>query len=91
MSDNPEINGGDNSARVAREELRAFIERIERLEQEKKDLGVDVREVYAEAKGKGYDAKTIRKVVAERKKSADKRDEERAMFDLYCDALGVFG
>ncbi|MDR3503097.1 MAG: DUF2312 domain-containing protein [Legionella sp.] len=69
--------------------LKAFIERIERLEEEKKALGEDVKDVYSEAKGNGYDVKIMRKIVAIRKQDASQRREEEEILDLYLSALGV--
>jgi uncharacterized protein (UPF0335 family) len=69
--------------------LRAFIERIERLEEEKKALADDVKDVYAEAKGNGFDVKIMRRIVAIRKQDADKRREEEEILDLYMAALGM--
>ena len=74
------VNGG---------QLRAFVERIERLEEEKKALADDIKDVYAEAKGNGFDAKVIRKVVSIRKQDRDKRLEEETILDLYLAALGM--
>ncbi|MEM9046286.1 MAG: DUF2312 domain-containing protein [Pseudomonadota bacterium] len=74
---------------VAAGQLRAIIERIERLEEEKKEVADQIKEVYAEAKGNGFDAKTLRKIVSLRKKDADEREEEEAMLDLYLSALGM--
>lgn len=68
--------------------LRAFIERIERLEEEKKALSGDIKDVYAESKGNGFDVKIIRRVVALRKQDADKRREEEEILDLYLAAIG---
>ena len=73
--------------RVSSEELRAFVERIERLEAEKKDASDAQKEVYREAKGRGYDSKIIRKVVARRKRDRDDLAEEAAVLDLYEEAL----
>jgi uncharacterized protein (UPF0335 family) len=70
-------------------QLRAFIERIERLEEEKKALSDDIRDVYAEAKGNGFDARVIRKIVSIRKQDRDKRREEEEILDLYLSALGM--
>lgn len=78
MSDDP-VEGG---------QLRSIVERIERLEEEKKTIADDIREVYAEAKGNGYDVKIIRKVIAIRKRDANERAEEEAILDLYLQALG---
>lgn len=77
------------SENVSAGQLTSIIERIERLEEEKKELSEQVKEVYAEAKGNGFDTKTIRKIVAIRKKSPDERSEEEAMLDLYLQALGM--
>jgi uncharacterized protein (UPF0335 family) len=68
--------------------LKAFIERIERLEEEKKAIADDIKEVYAEAKGNGYDVKIMRKIVSIRKLDANKRREEEEILDLYLSALG---
>ena len=73
---------------IAVGQLRAFIERIERLEEEKKTIADDIKEVYAEAKGNGYDVKVLRKVVALRKRDIDERKEEEAILDLYLQAVG---
>ena len=72
---------------IPADQLRAFIERIERLEEEKKTIADDIKEVYAEAKGNGFDAKIMRKVVSLRKKSAAERKEEQTVLFLYCEAL----
>jgi len=69
--------------------LRAFIERIERLEEEKKALSDDIKDVYAEAKGNGFDVKIIRKIVSIRKQDRDKRREEEEILELYLAALGM--
>lgn len=76
---------------VAADQLRAFIERIERLEEEKKVISDDIKDVYAEAKGNGYDAKIMRKIVSIRKKQPHEREEEEAVLDLYMHALGMAG
>jgi uncharacterized protein (UPF0335 family) len=69
--------------------LRAFIERIERLNEEKKALAEDIKEVYAEAKGNGFDPKIIRKIVSIRAQEPEKRVEEETLIDLYLAALGA--
>ncbi|MCP5082526.1 MAG: DUF2312 domain-containing protein [Alphaproteobacteria bacterium] len=74
---------------VAQGQLRSLIERIERLEEEKKALAADIREVYAEAKANGFDTKILRKVVTLRKKERHEREEEEAMIELYLNALGM--
>lgn len=79
----------DSSASANGEELRAFIERFERLDAEKKDLADAQKEVMAEAKGRGYDIRIIRKLIAMRKRDKDDLDEEEAILDLYKAALGM--
>lgn len=74
---------------VAADQLRLFIERIERLEEEKKAMADDVRDVYAEAKANGYDTKTMRKIVALRKMETHARQEADALMDTYRQALGL--
>ncbi len=74
---------------VAAGQLRSIIERVERLEQEKKEVAEQVKEVMAEAKANGFCTKTLRKIIAERKKSSEQRSEEEAMLDLYMHALGM--
>jgi uncharacterized protein (UPF0335 family) len=74
---------------VAAEQLRLFIERIERLEEEKKGIADDIRDVYAEAKGQGYDSKTMRTIVRLRKMEKDARDEADALLETYRTALGL--
>ena len=74
---------------VAGDRLRSFIERIERLEEEKAHLAEDIKEVYAELKGVGFDAKTVRKVVSLRKMDTEKRREADELLDLYKTAVGM--
>lgn len=76
---------------VAGERLLSFIERIERLEEERKALGDDVKEVYAEAKGGGFDTKIIRQIVRLRKMDAAKRQEQEALLETYKAAIGLDG
>lgn len=78
-----------SNATVHASQLRSIVERIERLEEEKKEVAEQIKEVYGEAKGNGFDTKTLRKVVSLRKKSSDERSEEEAMLDLYLQALGM--
>ena len=73
----------------AKEHLRSFIERIERLEEEKKTLADDIKEVYSEAKGTGFDTKVMRQVIRLRKMESADRQEQEAMLDLYLSALGM--
>ncbi|MDN5925958.1 MAG: DUF2312 domain-containing protein [Hyphomicrobiales bacterium] len=79
----------DSSQTVAAGQLRAFIERIERLEEEKQSLADDIKDVYAEMKGTGFDTKAVRTIVRLRKKDQSERQEEEAILDLYKAALGM--
>lgn len=74
---------------VARDQLKSVVERIERLEEEKKAIADDIRDVYAEAKANGFDAKILRQIVSLRKKDLTERQEEEAVRDLYLVALGM--
>ncbi len=76
---------------IAAQRLRSFIERVERLEEEKAALAADIREVYAEAKGDGFDVKTLRQIVRLRKLDSSDRAEQEALLDLYKTALGLSG
>ena len=78
----------EGTENIAGDQLKAFVERIERLEEEKKGIADEIKEVYAEAKGNGYDVKVLRKVVALRKRDLDERKEEEAILDLYLQAVG---
>lgn len=70
-------------------QLRTIVERIERLEEEKKTIAGDIKEVYAEAKSNGFDTKVLRKVISLRRKDVAERQEEEAMIDVYLAALGM--
>ncbi len=83
------IEEGFSATNVGAAQLKSVVERIERLEEEKREIAEQVKEVYAEAKANGFDVKTLRKVVALRKKDAKDRQEEEAMLDLYLHALGM--
>ncbi|WP_068087002.1 DUF2312 domain-containing protein [Polycladidibacter stylochi] len=74
---------------VAADHLRSFIERIERLEEEKKVIADDIKDVYAEAKGNGFDVKVMRKIISLRKRKPHEREEEEAVMELYMHALGM--
>lgn len=78
-----------NKGGIAKDRLRSFIERIERLEEEKAALAGDIREVYAEAKGTGFDAKIMRQIVKLRKLDNAERQEQEALLDLYKQAVGL--
>ncbi len=82
-----ENTGSDYS--VAAGELRQFVERIEHLEQEKKDISEQIKEVYAESKGRGYDQKALRAIVSLRKKDRDEVAEHEAILDMYKAAMGM--
>lgn len=93
-ADKPELPGfNDNNPQdtggICGERLRSFIERIERLEEEKTALLEDIKEVYAEAKGVGFDTKTMRKIVSLRKLDVQKRREQEELLDLYKSAIGM--
>jgi uncharacterized protein (UPF0335 family) len=75
--------------RFAKDQLKAIIERIERLEEEKKATSDDIRDVYAEAKGTGFDVKALRTIVRLRKQDTDERREEQAVLEMYMNALGM--
>ncbi|MDF1600558.1 DUF2312 domain-containing protein [Mesorhizobium sp. YIM 152430] len=79
----------DSSQAVAAGQLRSFIERIERLEEEKKALADDIKEVYAECKGTGFDVKAVRQLIRIRKQDKAEREEAEAILDLYMNALGM--
>ena len=82
-TDGPSGGGG-----VAAERLRSFLERVERLEEEKAVIAGDIKEVYAEAKGEGYDTKIPRQIIRLRKMDRAERQEQEALLDLYLSALG---
>jgi uncharacterized protein (UPF0335 family) len=74
---------------VAKDQLKSIIERIERLEEEKSGIASDIKDIFAEAKGNGYDVKTLRKVISLRKQDAAERDEQEHLLDTYLRALGM--
>jgi uncharacterized protein (UPF0335 family) len=75
--------------RFAKDQLKAFVERVERLEEEKKAIADDIRDVYAEAKGNGFDVKALRTIVRMRKQDKDERMEEETILQTYMVALGM--
>jgi uncharacterized protein (UPF0335 family) len=79
----PDIGG------IAGDRLKSFIERIERLEEERRTLGADIKEVYAEAKGAGFDAKIMRQLIRLRRMDKDDLDEQETLLDLYKRAIGM--
>lgn len=80
----PRVSGG-----VAADQLRSIIERIEKLEEEKAGIASDIKDIFAEAKGDGYDVKTLRKVISLRKQDAAERDEAEYLLDSYLVSLGM--
>jgi len=85
----PDIGHNSNVGGIAGNRLRSFIERIERLQDEKKALAGDIREVFAEAKGTGFDPKIMRQVIRLRAMDKDDLDEQEALLDVYRRALGM--
>jgi len=85
LGGNSKIKGGPISA----DRLKSFVERIERLEEEKSSIADDIKDVYTEAKSVGYDTKTIRKIIKLRKMDAADRDEQEALLETYKFALGM--
>ncbi len=79
----------ETAHRFAKDQLKAIIERIERLEEEKKAISDDIRDVYAEAKGNGFDVKALRTIVRMRKQDADERQEQETILETYLQALGM--
>ena len=84
-----ERQDGMGGGQVAADELRLLIERAERLEEEKKGIADDIKDVMAEAKGRGYDPKAIRKILSIRKKKKEEYQEEEAILEVYLQALGM--
>lgn len=78
-----------NQEPVAQDQLRAFIERVERMSEEAEAIKADIREIYAEAKGNGFDVKIMRRLVNLRKQDANERMEQEALLELYMSALGM--
>jgi uncharacterized protein (UPF0335 family) len=87
----PSLTDGDESptTRFAKDQLKAFVERIEKLEEEKKALADDIKDVYAEAKSTGFDTKALRKIVSLRKQDVNERQEAEAILETYMHALGM--
>lgn len=79
----------DQTQTVSANQLRSFIERIERLEEEKKNISHDIKEVYTELKGSGFDSKAVRSIIRLRKKEDHERMEEESVLQLYKSALGM--
>ncbi|AWN37928.1 DUF2312 domain-containing protein [Methylobacterium radiodurans] len=85
----PKTGDVSSSEGVAADELKQFIERIERLEEEKAGIAADVKEVFQELRGRGFDAKAVRAILRIRKKDHAERQEEEAILELYMQALGM--
>lgn len=77
------------ATKVAKDQIRAIIERIERMEEEKMVISDNIRDVYVEAKGNGFDVKALRTIVRMRKQDANERSEQEAILDLYLHAMGM--
>ena len=80
---------GKDATHFAKDQLKAIVERIERLEEEKQAIADDIKDVYAEAKGNGYDVKALRKIIRLRKQDKHERAEEEAILETYMQALGM--
>ena len=85
----PDATSDRESVALANDQLKAVVERIERLEEEKKAIADDIRDVYAEAKGNGYDTKALRTVIRLRKQDKAERQEQEALLETYMHALGM--
>lgn len=91
-AENPRAVPGDNSKKkttFAIDRLRGLVERIERLESERKDLGSDIRDIYLEARSAGFDTKVLRELIKIRRKDPAEVDEEQALLDVYKNGLGM--
>ena len=89
MPDGSPVSKKVKAGPVSADRLKSFVERIEKLEEERKAISGDIRDVYSEAKGVGYDVKTMRKIISLRKMEAADRDEQDALLDTYKHALGM--
>ncbi len=88
---NAAVTDDQSAHRFAKDHLKAFVERVERLEEEKKTIADDIRDVYAEAKANGFDVKALRTVVRLRKQDVNERKEQEAILETYLHALGMLG
>ena len=89
MPDGSAVSKKTKAGPISADRLKSFVERIEKLEEERHAIGGDIRDVYSEAKGVGYDVRTMRHVVSLRKLDAADRDEQEALLDTYKHALGM--
>ena len=85
----PKHDANETATNFAKDQLKAIVERIERLEEEKKAIADDIRDVFAEAKGNGFDVKALRTILKLRKQDRDERQEQEAIVELYMSALGM--
>ncbi len=89
MSTPAAVKDEDQATRFAKDQLKSIIERIERLEEEKKTISDDIRDVYAESKGNGFDVKALRTIVRLRKQDPNERQEQETILETYMQALGM--
>lgn len=89
MTDTPAIDGGNNAQGVAADRLKSFIERVERLSEEKEAIGKDISEVYSEAKSSGFETKIMKQIVRLRKMEPQDRSEQEQLLDVYKQAIGM--
>ncbi len=89
MPDGSPVSKKVKAGPISADRLKSFVERIEKLEEERKAISGDIRDVYSEAKGVGYDVKTMRKIISIRKVDAAERDEQEQLLDVYKHALGM--
>jgi uncharacterized protein (UPF0335 family) len=89
MATSAAVKDEQPATRFAKDQLKSVIERVERLEEEKKTISDDIRDVYAEAKGNGFDVKALRTIVRLRKQDANERREEETILETYMQALGM--
>ena len=89
MPDGSAVSKKTKAGPISAERLKSFVERIEKLEEERGAIGSDIKDVYSEAKGVGYDVKTMRKIISIRKVDAAERDEQEQLLDVYKHALGM--
>jgi uncharacterized protein (UPF0335 family) len=89
MPDGSPVSKKTKAGPISADRLKSFVERIEKLDEEKAAIASDIRDVFSEAKGVGYDVKTMRKIISIRKMDAADRDEQDALLDVYKHALGM--
>jgi uncharacterized protein (UPF0335 family) len=89
MSDPTTGHNSDAAHQFSKDQLRAIIERVERLEEEKKTMSDDIKDIYSEAKGNGYDTKALRTIVRMRKQDAGERAEQETILETYMHAMGM--